>query len=284
MASDLLLYSQATGSRRLPPPLPSTTTTTPTFTRPTFFAPRRVFRAYALKMLINPAAIVAFLVYLIAGPLAISQRFQTRFKSLGHGVHQKISSVLSLPYTSLEPQDYSVALETTIVQALPIAPVETNVVHPVEILPSCPVPLEDHDEIVFPEVCSTRYDDRPSPDPVRAFVVASEYHGPFDWRDLFDHRVLYLLIMVYVSICFPLVVIPLVFKLLPRSESSNKAMGLANAQRTPLPPKVLTTPPTVHIRLPHALPEPTFPPAPPEPSAFWFVCEYPPVCPTPTAT
>lgn len=231
-------------------------------------------------MLINPVAIVAFLLYLIAGPLSISQRFQTCFRSLGHGVHQKISSVLSLPHAP-EPQEHPVILEVTTLEPLPVAPVEVNAVHPVETLPSCAVPLEDHVEAVIPEVCPTGYDDHPAPTPVRVFVVTSEYRGPFDWRNLFTYQVIGVLTAIYVSIWLPFVVVPFVSKLRSRSESLEETKQPVDTPPEPLPPKVLAPPPTVHIWFPglksYAPLEPIFSPAPSEPSDFWLAREYPPM-------
>ena len=226
-------------------------------------------------MLINPAAIVAFLLYLIAGPLAVSQRFQTRFKSLGNGVHQKISSVLSLPRASFEPQDYLVPLETTAAAALPITPAETDVIRPVKILPSCAVPLEDYLEIITPEVCPTRYDNNPSPAPAQAFVVSPECRRPFEWRNLFNYQVLDVLTAIYLSIWFPLVAIPSISKLFSRSESPDEVRQPVDVQPKPLPPKILAPSPTVHIQFPRPPLEPIFSPAPPTPSTFWLTCEYP---------
>jgi hypothetical protein len=238
-------------------------------------------------MLIYPAAIVASVFYLIIGPLMVSQRFQTRFKSLGHGVHQKITSVLTLPRAAFEPQDYPIAFEDTTVKALPTAPAETNLIHPVEIIPKSPVPLEDYEEAVTQEVHPTPCDDHSSPVSTRVFVVSSEYHGPFNLRDLFNHQVLGVLAAIYFSIWFSLVGIPFIAKLLSRSESRDKGQQPIDASPETLPPKFLAPPTNAHMRTftPkfHAPLEPIFPPAPPEPSTFWLVRKCPHVSPIPFA-
>jgi len=225
-------------------------------------------------MLINPAAIVAFLLYLVVGPLTIPQRFQTRFKSLGYGVHQKISSVFSLSRGPLEPQDYPVAFVATIVDASPATPVETNVVHP---LPSCPVPLEERVEVVIQEVCPTRYDNHPSLATAHVFVVFPEYQGPFHWRDLFNFQVLNVLTAIYISVWFPLVVVPFILKLLSQPKPLDEQA--VDTQPIRLPTKILTPPRTVNIRIsnpkPYAPLEPIFSPPPPESSTFWLAREYP---------
>jgi len=227
-------------------------------------------------MLIHPAAIVALLLYLIVGPLTVPQQFQTRFKSLGYGIHQRISSVLAVPRASFEPQDYPVVFKATTVEALPFASVETNVVHQIEVFPSCPAPLEDHAQVVVPEFCPTRYNDNPSPAPVRVFVMSPEYQGPFHWRDLFNYQVLDTLTAIYISIWFPLVVIPFVSKLLSRRELLDEIERPMDTPPRLLPPKILA-PQTVRIWTPHpkfhAPLEPIFSPAPPEPSTFWLARE-----------
>jgi len=232
-------------------------------------------------MLIHPAAIVAFLLSLIVGPLTVSQRFQARFRSLGHGVHHKFSSVLSLPRATFEPQGYPATFEATTIEALPIAPVETSAVHPVEIIPSCPVPLEDHVEVVIQEVTPTRHDGHPTPAPARVFVVSSEYQGPFHWRDLFNYQVLDVLTAIYFSIWLPLVVISFFAKLLSRSESLDEIERPVDVPPKLLPPKVLTPPRNVQIRTSkskyHAPPEPIFSPAPPELPTFWLARECSPI-------
>ena len=220
-------------------------------------------------MLINPAAIVAFLLYLVVGPLTISQQFQTRFKSLGYGVHQKISSVFSLPRGSFEPQDGPAVFEAT--------PVKTNAVHPIEILPSCPVPFGDHIEV--PEICPTRCDNHTSLAPALVFVEFPGYQGPFRWRDLFNLRLFYVLATIYTSIWFPLVLVPHVTKLHSQSGSPDEIEQVVDEQPTLLPAKVLTPPQTLNIRTfnpkPHAPLEPIFSPTPPALSAFWLACECP---------
>ncbi|KAF9647682.1 hypothetical protein BDM02DRAFT_2527521 [Thelephora ganbajun] len=228
-------------------------------------------------MLIHPAAIVALLLYWIAGPLIVPQRFQTRFKSLGHGVHQKISSVLSPPPAIFEPQDYPFAFEATIIEVLPVPSTETNVVHPAEVISSFPVPLEDSAEVVILEVSTTQHDDHPSPAPTRVFVVSPGYQGPFHCCDLFIHRVLDVLTAICVSILFPLVVIPFFTRLFSRSESLYETERPIDVLPKRLPPKILAPPPTVQIRVfnpkSHAPLEPIFSPAPPVSSAFWLASE-----------
>ena len=231
-------------------------------------------------MLINPAAIVAFLLYLVVGPLTVSRQFQTRFKSLGHGVHQKISSVFSLP-SSFEPQNHPVVLVAATVEPFSTTPVEINAVHPAETLPSCPIPIEDRVEVVIPEVCPTRYDNHTSPTPVLVFMEFPEYRGPFHWRDFFNLRVFGMLSMIYISVWFPLVVVPLVVGLLWQSESPDELEQPVDVQPILLPTEILTPPQTVNLRIlnpkSHAPLEPIFTPAPPAPSTFWLACEYPPM-------
>lgn len=228
-------------------------------------------------MFIHPAAIVALVLYLIAGQLTVSQQFQTRFKSLGHGVHQKISSVLSLPRAAFEPQDHPLAFEVIKVEALLIVPVETNLIHSVETIPTSPVPPEDYVEAVVQEVYPTRYDGHPSPASARVFVMSPECHGPFNWGDLLNYRVFEVLIAICFSVLFPLVVIPLVAKILWRSESRDEAEQPVDTLPELLPPKFLVPPTTAQIRIlnpkSHAPLEPIFSPAPPEPSTFWLACE-----------
>lgn len=230
-------------------------------------------------MLINPAAIVAFLLYLVVGPLTVSRQVQTRFKSLGHGFHQKISSVFSLPSGSFKPQDYPVVFAAATVEPFSSTPVEINAVHPAETLPSCLIPLEDRVEVIIHEVCPTRYDNHTSPAPALVFVEFPEYHGPFHWRDLLNLRIFDVLSMICISVWFPLVVIPLVATLLRQSESPDKLEQPVDVQPILLPTKVLTPPQTVNIRIPnprsHAPLEPIFTPAPPAPPTFWLACEYP---------
>ena len=230
-------------------------------------------------MLIHPAAVVALVLYLIVGPLTVSQQIQTRFKSLSHGVHQKISSVLSLPRAAFGSQDYPIVLEATIVEALPIVPVETSIIHPVEVIPTSPAPLEDYVETVVQEVYPTRYDGHPSSASVPVFVVSSECRGPFDWRDLFNYQVLEVLAAIYFSIWFRLVVIPFVAKLFSRSESRDEVERPIDASPELLPPKFLPPPMTVQIQISNPKPpaplEPIFSLPPPEPSTFWLVCECP---------
>ena len=229
-------------------------------------------------MLINPAAIVALLVYLIVGPFTASQRSQTRLKlkSFGHDVRLKIAS---LRRTSFEPQDYSAVFEATTVRTLPAAPAETTVIHPIQIFPSCPVPLEDHVEVVIPEVCPARYGDDPSPVPAPIAAAPSEHQNPFNWRDLFTYQALNALTAVYFSIWLPLVAIRFILRLLSRSESPDKVKQPVDEHTKPLPPNTLTPPPTVHIWVTdpksHAPLEPVFSPAPPEPSTFWLACKHP---------
>lgn len=239
----------------------------------------RVFRVCALIMLIHPAAIVALVLYLIIGQLTIPQRFQTRFKSLGHGAHQKFSSALSLPHASFEPQDYSVASETTTVETFLTAPVETTVIYPAQIIPTSSVLPEDCVEAIIQEVYPTRHDDRPSPAPTRMFVMSCQCQGPFDWRDLFNYRVLEALTTIYLSIWFPLVVLPFVAKLLSCSESRDETEVPVDTPPELLPPKFLAPPTTAQIRVlnlrSHAPLEPIFSPAPPQPSTFWLARKYP---------
>ena len=226
-------------------------------------------------MLMHPAAIVALVLYLIVGPLEISERFQTRLRSLGHGVHQKFSSVLSLPRAGFEPQDYPVVFEATTADVLPIAPAETDTIRPVDVIPSCPIPLEDYVGVVVPKLYPTQDNDHPSPAPVRVFVVSTEYQGPFDWRDLFNYQVLDVLTVIYFSIWLPSVVIYFVTKPLSRSEpeSLDEVRPLVDTPK-PLPSKALPYPTTVQIQIfnskYHAPLEPIFTPAPPETSTFWI--------------
>jgi len=246
---------------------------------PLFRASPQSFCVCAPTMLIHPAAVVALVLYLIVGPLTVSQQFQTRFKSLGHGVHQKISSVLSLPRAAFGSQDHPVIFEAATVEALPIVPVETNLIHPVEVTPISPVPLEDYVEAVVQEVYPTRYDDHPSPASAPVFVVSSECRGSFDWRDLFNYQVLEVLAAICFSIWFPLVVIPFVAKLFSRSESRDEVERPINSAPELLPPKFLAPPMATQIqisnpKLPAPL-EPIFSLAPPEPSTFWLACECP---------
>ena len=218
-------------------------------------------------MLIHPALIVAFLLHLIVGPPTISQQF-TRFRSLGHGIHRKISSILFLPHTS--PREYPSVSEPITVEALSTALVEIH--------PSCPVPLEDYVQVFIPDVCPTRHDNRTTLPPTRVFVVASGYQGPFSWRDLFSYQVLNVLTVVYFSVWFPLVTAPLISELFSRSGSQGEPEQPVDARPKLLPPKHLTPPPTVRIQIvdlkSHAPPEPIFSPAPPTPSTFWLAREY----------
>ena len=230
-------------------------------------------------MLINPAAIVAFLLYLVVGPLAVSRQLQTRFKSLGHGVHHKISSVFSLPHGSFEPHDYPAIVTAATTETFSATPVEINTVHPAESLPSCPIPFEDRVEVDTPEICPTHYDNYTSPAPAPAFVESSGYQGSFHWRDLFNLQVFDVLAMAYISVWLPLVVVPLLAKLLWQSKSLDEPKQPVDVQPILLPTKVLTPPRAVKIQIidpKHRAPlEPVFTPAPPTPPTFWLACEYP---------
>jgi len=232
-------------------------------------------------MLINPAAIVAFLLYLVVGPLTFSRQFQTRFKSLGHGVHHKISSVFSLPHGSFEPQDYPAVFAAATAEAFSATPVEITTVRLAEALPSCPILFEDRVEVVIPEVCPTHYDNNTYPAPALVFVESSGYQRSFHWRDLFTLQVFGVLSIIYISVWFPLVVVPLVAKLLWQSKSPEEPKQPVEAQPILLPTKVLTPPRTVNIRIldpkRHAPLEPIFTPAHSAHSPFWLVCEYPPI-------
>ena len=263
-----------------PPTLPSTHDhTTDLHPSPAhlllFLRSPSVIRACAPTMLINPAAIVAFLLYLVVGPLAVSRQFQTRFKSLGYGVHQRISSVFSPTRGSFEPQDYPVVFAAATARAFSATPVEINTVA----LPSCPIPFEDRVEVVIPEVCPTRYDNHTSPAPALVFVESSRRQGLFHWRDLITLQVFDVLATIYISVWFPLVVVPLVATLLWQSKSPDESEQRVDVQPILLPAKVLTPPQTVNIRIldpkRHAPLEPIFIPAPPTPSTFWLACEYP---------
>lgn len=224
-------------------------------------------------MLIHPAAIVAFVLYLLVGPLTVSQRFQTQFKYLGHGVHQKLSSILSLPRATFKSQDHPVTPVATTVEALPITPVETNIIHLAEAIQAPLVPFGDNGGAV------TQHDDHPSPTPARAFVVSSEYQGTFVWRDLLNYRVFRALTAAFCSFWFSLVVIPFVFKLLSRSGPRDETEPTINALPILLYPKILAPPTTARIQISnpksHAPLKPAFAPVPQEFSAFWRACRYP---------
>lgn len=215
--------------------------------------------------------IVAFVLYLLVGPLTVSQRFQTQFKCLGHGVHQKLFSILSPPRATFRLQDRPVTSVATF-EALPITPVETSVIHPAEIIGASQVPLEDNGEVVTHEAYSTQHNDHPSPTPVRAFVVSSEYRDLFPWRDLLNYRVFGALAVAFFSFWFSLVMIPFVFKLLSRSDFRDEAEP--TALPILLPPKILAPPATTRIQISnlqyHAPLEPIFSTAPQEFSAFWL--------------
>lgn len=279
-ALPLLLYSRAT-----PVASPSTLTfyhnhnTTGIRPPPCSLRTEKVYRAYALTMLMLPAAIVALLFYLIVGPLTISQRFQTGFKSLGQGIHQTFSSVLSLPHSTFEPQVLPVVFDATAVEVLPIAPVETFATHSVEIASPFPVPPGGYAEVVVPEVPPLRHDDKPSPTPTQVFVVPSGFPSSFCWFDLFSYR----LLVIFISFWFPFVaiaLISLITKLLSPTEPPRDTKPRVNKPLPKLlPPKILSPPRAVQVLIEnhnsHAPLEPVFSPASPEPPTFWLASEYP---------
>lgn len=233
-------------------------------------------------MLIHPAVIVAFILYMVVGPLTVSQRSQTRFQSLGHGLHQKISSVLSLHRATFRPQDHPFASVATTVEALPITPVETSI-HPAETIRAPQVPLEDDVEAVTQEVCSALHDDHPSSTSVRAFVTPFEYQGSFFWRDILSYHIFGVLAAVFCSLWFS-VVTPFVFKLLSRSESRDETKPAINALPVLLPPKILAPPVTARIQISdpksHAPLESIISHVPQESPTFWLARRYPHVPPS----
>ena len=229
-------------------------------------------------MLIHPAVIVALVLYLVVGPLTPSQRFHTQFKSLGHGVHQKISSILSLHRTPFRPRDHAAAAVATAIEAPPITPVETSIVHPAETIRTPQVPLEDDVEAVCQEVYSTRQGDQPSPTSVRASVAPSEYQGSFVWRDILSYRIFGVLAAVFCSFWFSLVVTPFIFKLLSRSESRDETKPTVNVLPA-LSPKILAPPVIARIQISdptsHAPLELILSRVPQEFPAFWLARRYP---------
>jgi len=284
LATGVALSSFIPASHSFPSPsTPPFTTTTILASSPSHFfvLPYRVFRVYAPTMLLNPVAIVALVLYLIVGQLTVPQRLQARFKSLGHRVHQKISSALSLPHATFEPQDYPVIFEDNPVEALPIAPVKTSVIYPPEAIPTPAVPLEDYVEVATQEVCPMRCDDHSLSASARVFVVPSENRGPFGWQDLFNYRVLEVLAAICFSVC--LVVFPFVVRRIPRSETLDETEWPIDTPPKLLPPKFLAPPTTARIQIldskTYAPLEPISSPAPSEPSVLRLAREYPPVSP-----
>ena len=278
-----LLYSRAT-----PVASPSTLTfyhnhnTTGIRPPPCSLRTEKVYRAYALTMLMLPAAIVALLFYLIVGPLTVSQRFQTGFKSLGQGIHQTFSSVLSLPHSTFEPQVLPVVFDATAAEVLPIAPVETFATHSVEIASPFPVPSEDYAEVVVPEVPLLQHDDKPSPTPTQVFVVPSGFPSSFCLCDLFSYRFL----VIFISFWFPFVAIALVTKLPSPTEPHRDTKPRINEPLPKLlPPKILTPARAVQVLIENRNSdtplEPVFSSASPEPPTFWLASEYPMSSPIP---
>ena len=226
-------------------------------------------------MLFLPVAIVALLFSFIVGPLTLTERIHTRGKLLGHRFYHKLSSLRAHRSATLGPQDYRVNFETIAIETLSTSFVETITAENTSSLaPPC-----DYTGSVVSEVSPAQLNDQPFPAPAPVFVVDSQSHGPFRWRDLLNYRVFEGLALVFISVGFPSIAIPRIAKLFSRSESPDKIEPPVDEPPKLLPPRYLTPPPIVQIRIldrnSRSNSEPIFPPAPPKLPPFWFACEYP---------